>query len=101
MRWEEFINQCRIDEECIYDGWDYFYNGEIGYFDYERFYENYHMLIYGDFSYMSRSHNILEEDEKFNIELKCLFPNIVLVDDYTKRKEEMTSPRALPSLPPI
>lgn len=89
MEWDEFINQCKIDGECTYDGWDYFYDEEIGYFNYKRFYENYHMLIYGDFSHMNRSHNIFEEDEKFNIELKCSFPNIVLVDDYIKRSEEM------------
>ena len=78
MKWEEFVNNdCIIDEEAIYDGWN-----EINLFG------SYRIRLAGtQLGYVGRDK--LADDEAFNIELKSSFPNLVLIDGYERKKDKM------------
>ncbi len=79
MRWEEFANNFFIqDEESLYDGWEGV-----------NFYTDYRRDLFGIQVGMNRMGNKLTADESFNIELKCTFPNIILIDNYERKDEKM------------
>lgn len=76
MKWEEFANNGFIlDEESYYDGWN-----DI------NFYEDYRCILFGNQIALTNIGNKLTDDEIFNVELKSSFPNLILIDNYERKK---------------
>ncbi|MGM9971180.1 MAG: hypothetical protein ACI35W_02085 [Anaeroplasmataceae bacterium] len=87
MRWEEFINRGVPDEESTYDGW-YIWD-EKGNTIPINFYVDYRHMIFGMQLGMNNTGNKFKDDEAFNIELKCMFPNIILIDNFERKDDKM------------